>query len=113
MKPKRSSLLRKRQGSVRAKTRYISELIKESTNAPAQDAPMIEHIMRNEFFHSTLDWKSQDQLVDGARAAHSLLVNNRELFEFEQKAAAAFYAEMTATAQTPQASSETKRLRLK
>jgi hypothetical protein len=61
MKQKRSSLLRKREGSVRAKTRYISELIKESTNAPAQDVLMIEHIMRSDVFHSTLDWQSEEQ----------------------------------------------------
>jgi hypothetical protein len=61
MKQKRSSLLRKREGSVRAKTRYISELINESTNAPAQDVLMIEHIMRSDVFHSTLDWQSEEQ----------------------------------------------------
>lgn len=74
---------------------------------------MIEHIMRSNVFHSTLDWQSREQLIDGARAAHSLLVSNRKIFEFEQKAAAAFCAELTATAQTPPASSEAKGMRLK
>jgi hypothetical protein len=103
MKQKRSSLLRKREGSVRAKTRYISELIKESTNASAQDVLMIEHIMRSDVFHSTLDWQSEEQLVAGAKEAHALLATNRELFEFEQKAAAALCAELGASSRSTHA----------
>ena len=82
-------------------SRYISDLIQKATQVPHQDIAMIENIMRSDIFHSTLDWQSRDQLVDGARAAHSLLVNNRELFEFELKAAAALCAELAATSPTP------------
>jgi len=82
-------------------SRYISDLIQKATQVPHQDIAMIENIMRSDIFHSTLDWQSRDQLVDGARAAHSLLVSNRELFEFEQKAAAALCAELAATSPTP------------
>ena len=97
MKPKKSSLLRKRQRSARVKTRYISELIQESTHAPAQDVPMIERIMRSDVFHSTLDWQSREQLIAGAREAHTLLAGNRDLYELEQSAAATLCGELPMT----------------
>jgi hypothetical protein len=113
MKQKTTSSKAHRRGAAHAKARYISTLIQEATKAPLRDTAMIEHIMRSDIFHSTLDWQSRDQLVDGARAAHSLLVSNREFFEFEQKAAAAFCGELATTAQTPLASPEAKGIRLK
>jgi hypothetical protein len=113
MKRKTSDLKAHRRASAHGETRYISNLIQEATQAPLQDVAMIEHIMRGDIFHSTLDWQTRHQLVDGARAAHSLLVTNRELFEFEQKAAAAFCAELATSAQTSQASPEAKGIRLK
>ena len=113
MRQKTPSLKGHRRAAAHANTRCISTLIQEVTKSPLQDVAMIEHIMRSDIFHSTLDWQTRHQLVDGARAAHSLLVTNRELFEFEQKAAAAFCAELATSAQTPQASPEAKGIRLK
>ncbi len=75
---------------------HLSRLIQRATKAPDKDLLLIEHIMRSDVFHSTLDWQSDEQLVAGAKEAHALLVANRELFEFEQKAAAALCAELGA-----------------
>lgn len=72
---------------------HLSRLIQRATKAPAEDLLLIEHIMRSDVFHSTLDWQSRERLVVGAKEAHALLVANRELFEFEQKAAGALCAE--------------------
>ena len=65
--------------------------------APDEDLLLIERIMRSDIFHSTLDWQNREQLVAGAKEANALLVNNRELFEFEQRAAATLCAELTAS----------------
>jgi hypothetical protein len=113
MKQKTPSLKGHRRAAAHANTRCISTLIQEATKAPLQDVAMIEHIMRSDIFHSTLDWQTRDQLVDGARAAHSLLVTNRELFEFEQKAAADFCAELATTAEKSQALSKANSIELK
>jgi hypothetical protein len=49
------------------------QLIREVTGCSAEDAPLIEDLMRHEVFHSTLDWQSRDLLAAGAREAASLL----------------------------------------
>jgi len=69
--------------------RYLSKLIHEATQAPDHDLPVLEHIMRSDVFHSTLDWQSHEQLVAGAREANAILTANRELFDCEQQAARA------------------------
>ena len=57
------------------------QMIIEDTGCKPDDAPMIEDIMRNEVFHSTLDWQSRAQFRQGARKAAKILEQNRELFE--------------------------------
>jgi len=42
---------------------------------------MIEDIMRNEVFHSTLDWQTRAEFRQGARKAAKILEGNREVFE--------------------------------
>jgi hypothetical protein len=97
MKTKLSSPPNQREDA-RKGTRYIGSLIQEATHAPVGDLPLIEHIMRSDIFHSTLDWQSREQLMVGARAAHELLITNRELFEYEQQAARAVCREFAKTA---------------
>jgi hypothetical protein len=97
MKTKLSSLPHPRKDP-RKGNRYIGSLIQEATRAPVGDLPLIEHIMRSDIFHSTLDWQSREQLMVGARAAHELLISNRELFEHEQQAALAVCREFARTA---------------
>jgi hypothetical protein len=61
-------------------TAYES-LIIEDTGCKLGDAPLIEDIMRNEVFHSTLDWQTRGLLRQGARKAAKILEGNREMFE--------------------------------
>lgn len=49
------------------------QVIIEATAASGKDAEYIEDIMRNDIFHSTLDWLSLAQLARGARAAMKML----------------------------------------
>jgi hypothetical protein len=77
---------------------HLSRLIQTATKAPEEELPLIAHIMRSDVFHSTLDWQSHEQLVAGAKEAHALLVANRELFDFEQEAAAAVCVELATVA---------------
>lgn len=45
------------------------------------DAAMVEDIMRNHVFHSTLDWQSAAELQRGAREAWAMLESDRRMFE--------------------------------
>ncbi len=67
------------------------DAIIEDTRCNRADAAMIEDIMRNEVFHSTLDWQTPDQFRQGARRAAKILEQNRELFDnFRAQTRAAF-----------------------
>jgi hypothetical protein len=74
----------------------LRNLIEEATGAPVSDLAMIENIMRDDIFHSTLDWQTSEQLVGAARQAFALLNANRELYEFLQTSALATFNEMRA-----------------
>jgi len=56
-------------------------LISEATGARADDLHKIETIMRDEIFHSTLDWQTAAQLTDAATQAYRLLRSNRAFYE--------------------------------
>ena len=65
--------------------------IMDQLGCSAEDASMVEEIMRNHVFHSTLDWMSQMQFQRGAREAWELLESEREMFEdYYRKARQAF-----------------------
>jgi hypothetical protein len=67
------------------------DAIIEDMRCSRADAAMIEDIMRNEVFHSTLDWQMPAQFRQGARRAAKILEQNRELFEnFRAQTRAAF-----------------------
>jgi hypothetical protein len=78
----------------------IRRLIEHATGAMAGDLELIENIMRDDIFHSTLDWQTRDQLADAARQAFALLNDNRELYEFGQASALKVFHQMR-TARTP------------
>jgi len=59
-------------------------MIIEATRCNPGDVGMIEHIMRDDIFHSTLDWQTGAQLRAAARKAAKMLQENRELYEFER-----------------------------
>jgi len=54
------------------------DLIIEATGSNKQDAGHIEDIMRNDIFHSTLDWQTRGQLVRAAKEAVGLLAAYRD-----------------------------------
>jgi len=53
------------------------QLIKAATGCEDIDLGEIEELMREEIFHSTLDWQSKAQFNRGARKAHKLLLASR------------------------------------
>jgi hypothetical protein len=46
-------------------------MIYEATGAPPQIAPTLERIMREDIFHSTLDWQTREEFDTGALEAHA------------------------------------------
>ena len=60
---------------------WLHMLIHETTGAPENDIGQIETIMREDIFHSTLDWQTRQQLADAARDAYELLMANREFYK--------------------------------
>ena len=55
------------------------ERIAEATGAPDTILPILENIMREEVFHSTLDWQSDEQFTAGARQALRIFLGNPRL----------------------------------
>lgn len=49
-----------------------ASLIATATGAPQSRLALLENLMRDEVFHSTLDWQSAEELAEGARRAHDL-----------------------------------------
>jgi hypothetical protein len=45
------------------------ETIKQATGCADAECGRIEDVMRNVIFHSTLDWQTREELVEGARMA--------------------------------------------
>lgn len=78
----------------------LERLIQDATHAPARDLAQIENIMREDIFHSTLDWQSREQLADAARQAFALLLAHRDLFSFGRASALAHFQAMTAACAT-------------
>jgi hypothetical protein len=52
---------------------FYQELIIKATGASGTDVEYLEDIMRNDIFHSTLDWQTRAQLARGAREAVMML----------------------------------------
>ncbi len=52
--------------------KHYQALIYEATAAPIAILPILERIMREEIFHSTLDWQSRRQFVTAAKKAHRM-----------------------------------------
>jgi hypothetical protein len=71
-------------------------LIAEATGARAADVSKIETIMRDEVFHSTLDWQTEAQLADAATQAYHLLRTNRAFYEMHFSHMTTVFHEMRA-----------------
>jgi hypothetical protein len=73
---------------------FLQRLIQSATGAAETDWALIESIMRDEIFHSTLDWQSEAQLKEAARQAATRLNADRELYEFSRSNALAAFREL-------------------
>ena len=76
----------------------LHRLIQEATDAPSEDLAQIENIMREEIFHSTLDWQSAEQLSDAARQAFARLNEGREMYDRDQACRIAMFQKLRAEA---------------
>ena len=72
----------------------IRRLIQDATQAPAKDLALIENILRDEIFHSTLDWQTRELLCDAAQQAFARLNADRELYEFSRASGVAQFHKM-------------------
>lgn len=79
---------------------YVQDIMK-LLRCSESEAHMIEHIMREQIFHSTLDGQTQAEFNRGARKAARLLAADREpyegLFRAVREASQRTRAERTAT----------------
>ena len=66
--------------------------IQEATGAAAETLPILERIMRDEIFHSTLDWQTALQFNAAARRALKLYQQNRPFYDADQVLQAARWA---------------------
>lgn len=60
-----------------------ADLIAAATGAGDDLLPILEKIMREEVFHSTLDWQSASQFRKGARQALVIYEENPKFFQAE------------------------------
>jgi len=52
---------------------FYQQLIMETLNCDEARAAAIEDVMRQDIFHSTLDWQTKEQLQEAAREAELIL----------------------------------------
>lgn len=77
---------------------YVRDII-GILGCTADEANIVEDIMRNEVFHSTLDWQTEAEFRRGARQAWRLFQENRADYEGLAAAVkAAFHASPTGKA---------------
>lgn len=58
----------------------ILESFFSSLNLDEEAAAIVEEILREEVFHSTLDWQTSEQLLGGAIRAHDLFRRNESFY---------------------------------
>lgn len=75
----------------------LQRLIQSATGTAEADWALIENIMRDEIFHSTLDWQTEAQLKQAARQAARRLNADRELYRFYRSTALATFEELRST----------------
>lgn len=62
---------------------YDQRMIKELTGFSDKFLPVIEYIMRNEVFHSTLDWQDREEFRRGALEALGIYMRNPQPYDAE------------------------------
>ena len=71
-----------------------NRVIMDHLGCSADEAAMVEDIMRNEVFHSTLDWQTAEQLRQGTREAWAILQADRDFFEDHYREVQCVFEEM-------------------
>jgi len=69
-----------------------AQQIRDATGAPVEILPILERIMRDEIFHSTLDWQTVRQFDAAARKAHRMYREAHYYYEADQAMHAARWA---------------------
>lgn len=77
-------------------------MIIEHTGCSPDDAMMIEHIMREDIFHGTLDWQTRAELLRAASKAETILAQERPLYEEYFTKTRAIFEEMRRAASRAQ-----------
>lgn len=72
------------------------DMIAKATGAPPELLPILENIMRDEVFHSTLDWQSFAQFREGARKAHRIYLEHAEFYDAASRHRRASFRLLTA-----------------
>lgn len=65
-------------------TAYSAD-IAEVTGAHRMELPIIERLMRDVIFHSTLDWQTKEQFEAGAREAYEIYQSAKGFYDAENK----------------------------
>lgn len=80
-------------------------IIQEATGAPRHLLGLLENILRQEVFHSTLDWQTRAEFDRGARRAYSLYRRDSAFYDAHFALRAATFQLMRAEAGLAQAQS--------
>jgi hypothetical protein len=73
-----------------------ADMIMADTGCTVDEAGLVEDIMRNEVFHSTLDWQSRAEFRRGAKKAWRIYQEDPEAYKaFRAQVQAAFWASRT------------------
>lgn len=62
-----------------------NDLIVAATGASPHEITTVEVIMREDVFHSTLDWQTAEEFAEGARQAYALFLSDRHYYHAEMQ----------------------------
>lgn len=68
--------------------------IMDQLHCTAEEAEIVEILMRDEIFHSTLDWQTEKEFQSGARKAWKLFLSDRDFFVSHHRKMKALFHEM-------------------
>jgi hypothetical protein len=80
-------------------------MIREATGAPSHLLGLLENIMRQEVFYSTLDWQTRAEFDRGAKRAYTLYRRDSAFYDAHFSLRAATFQLMRAEAELAQAQS--------
>lgn len=60
---------------------YYQDRIAEITGAKSEELVIVENILRDDVFHSTLDWQTAKEFKCGARKAYRIYLDDKAFFD--------------------------------